>query len=373
MAKHFRQSAKSVLYLGIHIFFSCVLLPIILVSCSANQHIQTVSSQYSAETNETRYSIICIIHGDGDYLYHDTNGNIHNADEETLAEVKLIALQNPFAEVFIFHQKSAGNILFFFPQRDGDFFYYRNGNLFAHESYWRDEEQSHLIPETKLYHRFVSQNRYDQVRMFMYFGHEIPEFNSAGYDDSYPDRTFKVRDLAIGLNNFLGDSVKFNLMILSTCYGGTPYTISTLGSFAQTIIASPENLHLSYFDLKPFERLNITLQKQSIQTFAKQFAQQAFDHLSENIQTAVSVAVYDVSSVQKYINSVHGVYDQTLTTLNKKTKEFLSSTDHCDCADLPEYIFPGMSNGVTVFYRAARFGRLNNKPSHSGWECLINK
>ena len=74
-----------------------------------------------------RYSIVCVIHGDGDYLYHDTDGNEYAADEEALAAAKRVAQQNPHAEVFIFHQRPRRHFLFLFPLRDGEFYYYRNG------------------------------------------------------------------------------------------------------------------------------------------------------------------------------------------------------------------------------------------------------
>ena len=80
--------------------------------------------------------------------------------------------------------------------------YYRNGRLIAHESYWRDQEQSRLEPEVELYRRFRADNQRETVSVFLYFGHEIPESGGTGYDASYPDRTFTVQDLADGLEGF---------------------------------------------------------------------------------------------------------------------------------------------------------------------------
>ena len=242
------------------------------------------------------YSILFIIHGDGDYLYHDTAGNEYIADEEALADAKRVAQENPLAEVFIFHQKSRSHFLFFFPLRDGEFYYYRNGRLIANELYWRDQKQSNFDLEVELYRRFRANNQREVVSMFLYFGHEIPEFGGAGYDASYPDRTFTVRDLASGIEGFTSDFTKFDLLVLSTCYGGTPYTIGTLGSYARTIIASPDNLHLSYFDLNSLESLEVSLQDGDIPAFANRFARQSFDRLTGDIQTTVSVAVYDVQT-----------------------------------------------------------------------------
>jgi len=47
----------------------------------------------------------------------------------------------------------------------------------------------------ELYSRFTRKNHLT-VKLFLYFGHEIPEFGGAGYDASYENRTFTVDDLA---------------------------------------------------------------------------------------------------------------------------------------------------------------------------------
>jgi hypothetical protein len=203
--------------------------------------------------------------------------------------------------------------------------------------------------------------------MFLYFGHEIPEFAKAGYDASYSDRTFAVQNLANGLKEFTTDSARFDLLVLSTCYGGTPYTIGMLGNYAQTIIASPDNLHLSYFDLKSLESLDISLKGGDVPAFANKFAQQIFDELTREIQTVVSIAVYDVDSVQEYLHSVYSTYEHSLNALSGQISS--AAIEHCDCADIPVYIMPTMNRGVNVFYRSARFGRSKNKLNHSGWEC----
>lgn len=352
------------LYLMLFVSVGCVFLS----SCSANSTVQR-DQQTDEDELASKYSIVCVIHGDGDYLYHDTSGNEYEADEEALAGAKMVAQQNPNAEVFIFHQRSRRHFLFLFPLRDGEFYHYRNGRLIANESYWRDQEQSNFDPEVGLYRRFRVDNQREMVNMFLYYGHEIPEFGGAGYDASYPDRIFTVYDLASGLKDFTRDSTRFDLMVLSTCFSGTPYTIGVLGSFARYIIASPDNLHLSYFDLHSLERLDLSLRGGDVPTFAKRFAYQAFDRLTRDIQTAISVSVYDVDRIQKFLQSVQNVYDHTLTTLKGKTRDSLVTIEHCDCADLTAYVLPTMSDGVDIFYRPARFGRSKHKQNHSGWEC----
>jgi hypothetical protein len=340
-----------------------------LSSCSTGIPVQQESHRVENDTLAVQYSILFIIHGDGDYLYHDTAGKEYIADEEALASAKRVAGKNPLAEVFIFHQKPKSHFLFFFPNRDGEFYYYKNGQLIANELYWRDQEVSNLDNEVKFYKSFRAESQPERVNMFLYFGHEIPEFAGAGYDASYPDRTFTVHNLAKGMKAFTSDFTKFDLLVLSTCYGGTPYTIGTLGSYAQTIIASPGNLHLSYFDINSLESLDLVLQDGDVPAFADRFARQSFERLTRDIQTEVSVAVYDVDSVQEYLHSVYPAYENTLNILGEKKKSLLAALEHCDCVDIPAYELPTMNRGVNVFYRPALFGRSKNEQNHSGWEC----
>jgi hypothetical protein len=282
---------------------------------------------------------------------------------------KKVAEQNPNAEVFIFHQKPRRHFLFFFPLKDGELYYYRNGKLITNESYWRDQEKSNFDNEVEFYRRFHSVNQNNLINIFLYFGHEIPEFGGAGYDESYPDRTFTIDDLVSGLKNLTSDSLIFDLTILSTCFGGTPYTIGKLMPFTRTIIASPENLYLSYFNLDPLEQLDINLQDRDVLAFAKRFARQSFDKLTSNIQTTVSIVVYDTKIVKNFVNAVQKNYNQTLNSLDVLTHANLSLIEHCDCADIPAYQISTISDGVDVLYRPPHFGRLKNRQTHSGWEC----
>jgi hypothetical protein len=360
-----RSATNSILCTGI----AWMVLTVMLSSCSADLPAQRESQRVLAGFPASPYSIVFVIHGDGDYLYHDTSGTECTADEEALAEAKRIAERNPRAEVFIFHQIPRKHFLYFFPLHDGEFYYYRNGRLIANELYWRDQQQSHFDPEARLYRSIHGNEKSATARLFIYCGHEIPEFGGAGYDASYPDRTFTVDDMADGLKTFTRDSTEFDLMILSTCFGGTPYTISALGPFARYIVASPDNLHLSYFDLHPLERLDIGLRDGDVPAFARRFAHQSFDRLTRDIQTAVSVAVYDVDRVQEFLHSVQGVYDHTLTTLKGEDKASTAMVERCDCTDIPAYVLATIHQGVEILYRPAHFGRSRLKQGHSGWEC----
>ncbi len=353
----------------------CAAIALVVSSCSAAAPVV----QHTAEPGvvavpEPHYSIVCVIHGDGEYAFHDSSGNEHMADEEALTAMTRVAVMNPRAEVFIFHEQERRHVLFF-PRKDGELAYYRNGLLVARESYWRDEGPSYFSAEVELYHKHKYGGEFDDrkvngtTNMFLYFGHEIPESGGKGYDASYPDRPFAVADLAAALRGFAGPISKFDLLVLSTCFGGTPYTIAELGVFARTIVASPENLHLSYFDLRPLERLDLTLRSGEVAPFAKRLARHAFDCLTREIQTAVSVVVYDVDSVQGYVRSVRAEDERMQIALRPDDGVSASGTEHVDCADVPVYNVASMTEGVTVLYQPPRFGRWRNKLRHSGWEC----
>ncbi len=86
-------------------------------------------------------------------------------------------------------------------------------------------------------------------------------------------------------------------------------------------------------------------------------AEQSFEHLKENTQTEITVAVYDVRNA--------GFPEAFAESGNWKTRE----TGYHDCAEDSAFDSASAEKGVEVFYQAPRFGPLKNKPRHSGWEC----
>lgn len=342
-----------------------VLVSGLLSSCSPD--IVRYETDPGSAAVDTKFSLVFVIHGDGNYRYHDIAGKEFKADEVAVAAAQRVAEQNPNAEVFIFHQQPRRLVLFLFPLRSGEFIYYRNGRLLAQGAYERGEEQKHFDPELDLYRQFRADAPPADINMVLYYGHEIPEAGGEGYDASIPERPFTVRDFAEGLRGFTLPIGKFDLMVLSTCFGGTPYTIGELGPFSRTIIASPDNLHLSYLAMNPLERLDLQLQDNNVPAFAQRLARAAFDRLTRDVQTAVSVGVYDTDRVRAFIDSVRNDYTQTLTTPPR------GSLERCDCAELPSYQRLTQAQGVDVFYRPARFGRSAQKENHSGWECWREK
>lgn len=342
-----------------------VLVSGLLSSCSPD--IVRYETDPGSAADDTKVSLVFVIHGDGNYRYHDSAGNEFKADEVAAAAAQRVAEQNPNAEVFIFHQQPRRLVLFLFPLRSGEFTYYRNGRLLAQGAYERDEEQKHFDPELDLYRQFRMEAPPADINMVLYYGHEIPETDGQVYDASIPDRPFTIRDFAEGLRGFSLPFGKFDLMVLSTCFGGTPYSIGELGPLSRTIIASPDNLHLSYLAMNPLERLDLQLQDNNVPAFAHRVARAAFDRLTKDVQTAVSVGVYDTDRVRAFTDSVRNAYTQTLTTTSR------GSLERCDCAELPFYQRSTQAQGVDVFYRPARFGRSAQKENHSGWQCWGEK
>lgn len=340
-----------------------VVLVLFFSSCSSTPS----THRFGEEMLPPSHSIVFIIHGDGNYLYHDTHGNRYRANEETLEGAKKVAKQNTKAEVFIFHQKPKRRLFgLFFRLNDGDFYYYRNGRLLASESYRRDHGRTRLYPEAELYHRFRAGELSETMNVLLYFGHEIPEFGGKGYDASFRNEAFTVDDFAGGLKRITQDSAYFDLIVLSTCSNGTPYTVSAIAPYTDYIIASPGDLHLSYFDIRPFESLDAVLHDGDVFEFAKHYAHQTFERLTKDVLTSVTIAVYDVDRVQQFINSVNNVYENTLRKIKGENP---LSLKRFDCTENPAYAIPEGSEGVYVLHRPSQFGRSQYIENHSGWTC----
>jgi hypothetical protein len=342
---------------------------VLFISCSAGFPAEHELSESSFNVSRAPYSMVIIIHGDGEYQYYNAEGVESSADIVTLQAAQRTAEQNPFGEVFIFHQKPQRNWMVIFSGRDGEWFYYRYGRLVQHAEYRRSSGRSRFDPESELYHRFRLKDQVNVFSMIMYFGHEIPEFEMERYDGSHPERLFSIDDLAAGLKKFQQPTGGFDLLALSTCYGGSPFVISALAPYARYIIASPDNLHLSYFDLEGLEHLEQRLNGVDHYAFAKTYARRSFDRLQEEVQTTVSIALYDSDKTKALRDSIQIWYDQSLSAAKIKMLNSWEQVHRCDCADLSGFPMAMNMDGVEVFYRSERFGRDKHKKNHSGWEC----
>ncbi|MGB8318941.1 MAG: hypothetical protein WCE54_12495 [Ignavibacteriaceae bacterium] len=316
----------------------------------------------SPEKGKIDYELIYLINGDGDYLYHDLKGKPHLADEAKLNEALSVAKHCSNGEVFIFHQKEKSDFLFFHSD-NREFYYYRNGKLFRNETY--NDHGSNVLLETEayLYNKYRTKNNHVK-KYLLYFGHEIPEIIKGS---SASNKMLDVDNFTSSVKRFAGNK-KFNLIVLSTCHNGTPGTILKLSPFADYIIASPENLHLSNIDTKYFESLDSL--KQTDFQFAKSFAETAFENLKKRTQTVVTIVLYDTQKTSKFLNRIKDKYLSIVHSLERRNN---ASFDYIDLNEKPELFHGNSSEGIISFYRPSRFGVDENKLSHSGWEIIVAK
>ena len=343
----------------------CAALAFVFISCGTAPPDAGVFEP-ADDARPLRYSIVCVIHGDGGYLYHDTSGKAHRADETVLARMRLVGKRNGLAEVFIFHQRPRRRFLFIFPRSDGTMYHYRRGRLVSKEDYRRTGGPERFSPEAGLFDEARSETGEGVVRLFLYFGHEVPEDGAGGYDSSHGDWTFSPEDLARGLEELSSGEGPFDLAVLSTCHGGTVRTIGALASWASHIVASPGDLHLSHFDTALLEDAGAMQRAGGAEALADQFARRAFEALRGYVQTSITVAVYDAGAVRGYVESAAAPYDSAAAAARADEP---GSFERCDCADIEGFPVQGMNEGVIVYYRPPAFGPLKRKDSHSGWEC----
>ena len=302
-----------------------------------------------ADSQSVAFILIEVVHGDADYAYHDTSGKRHEADEEAVRQALKVAQASSDGDVFIFHQIPV-HFRWFRRMPDGIFYHYRCGRRLQEEEYYRNAAGADFGAEVELFRRYSCRA---PVKFFAYFGHEIPGNGGAGYSASYPERKFSLAELTRGLRGFAPapDSGKkpFSLVVISTCYGGTPATMAALAPYADYAVASPANLHLSFFDLRSFQKFsqrgNAPFTGEDAHALALDVARQSFDRLKANTQTEITVAVYDMKKVSPYL----------------KNSPSVSEPDNC-----------GPDRGVELLYRPPRFGQDRNRATRSGWECTRN-
>lgn len=359
------------------IYFLLVLASISLIAC---RNVSRTEEENLTEADSIKYRIIYYIHGDGSYLYHDNEGNEIQADERIVNQAISVAEALPNSEVFIFHQKSKKHFLFFFPLKDGDFYYYRNRKLIESESYNSNPSLLNLDIEAAFFREYASYVPDLPGRIvrnfFLYYGHEIPQKDGKGYNPSYPEKPFSVENLAKSLTLIksmpqMGGS-KFDFLLLSTCYNGTPGVISKLAPYANYIMASPEYLHLSYISSEFLKRLPQSEQTHDMHSFLKSFAENAFLRLKEDTRTMITIALYDADKVKNFLES-YTIEEASVREVSDETGSAREETsDYAGCADCSReaaFDSAAASKGIDLFYSPPQFGRYKNKLTHSGWGC----
>lgn len=305
------------------------------------------------------YSLIYVIHGDGDYLYHD-DGKAIKADEHAVKKAYSVALKAHHGEVFIFHQKPERKAALFFPKKDREWFHYRNGKLIDYGTY--SPQNGGFQAEARIYTARTEARNADTY--FFYFGHEIPQapnpvYHRSASDLYYDSRTF-ARDLSLFSNNIA-------LTTLSTCNNGTPSMIRSLSGKTEAVVASPTELHLSYLDTEGILMLENAPDTDVI-ALADTISMTSYQRLSQEVATAVTIAVYDLRVVSEYVDEL---YEPYLEYKNSTSVTNSRITTARDCFSLPEYANIDQTEGVQVFYSAPQFGvkKRERAATHSGWGC----
>jgi hypothetical protein len=312
------------------------------------------------------YSLIYYIHADADYLYYNAAGNPVMANSQILETALSIAEEAKSGEVFIFYQRPEKKFLGLFPRRSSQLYHYINGELNGHLRYRHpDRDESFLTTEARIYNQYRSHSgNEDQRNYFLYFGHQIPDDYGNKYHRTLPDIAVNTTSFSAGIQKFLvTDEQRLNLIVLSTCNNGTPVMAEHLMPFSDVLLAAPQNLHLSHIDSKSLNLMESNPGISSIQ-IAYSMADQTFQRLQNEIQTTITLTVYDLEMVQEYKNVLHD-----FSTKYEALGSMQHFSDHVDCNLVEFFDDQTFRKGVKTWHNPARFGRIPLASSHSGWGC----
>jgi hypothetical protein len=315
--------------------------------------------------------VVYLIHGDGDYAYHDSSGKALRADQEAFRQAVEVAERAPNAEVFIFHQGPAPTRMFG-SVPGGTFSHYRFGRLLRRQRYVHASDPRDFAVEAGLFQAHAddfSQPR----RVLAYFGHEIPPRDRPGYSASDPGRNFSIARFSQGLSLWArstdGSAQPFDLVVLSTCYGGSPMMMAALAPLTRFVVASPAYLHLSYLDTRALARFEADSSAspagEDTRRLAETIAAQSFDQLARRTQTEITVGVYDLEQARVFLES------NAVKTKREAPKGSGDSGSGSwrDCGDDPAFNTAAASSGVTLRYRPPRFGPGKDITARSAWQC----
>lgn len=318
------------------------------------------------ESLDIDYKIIFYIHADSDYLYHDPNGNPVFGNSKVLKAAHEIAEGAKLGEVFIFYQRPERRILGLFPRRSSQLYHYINGELTGVMVYRHsNRSEDFLTTEAQLYHQYGSQSQNSEQKIhFLYFGHEISLQDGKRYHHTLPDIEVNIDSFSQGLKNFLnGDALRFDLIVVSTCNNGSPALAGHLMPISNTLLASPQNLHLSHIDSANLSYLESNPVISSVQ-LAYLIAEKTFNRLETDIHTAITLAVYDFEVVRQYRSEL-----DTFRELYDKLDYRPFYADNVDCDEVNFFDGERFREGVKTWYKPAGFGRRSQVTNHSGWGC----
>src|SRR5699024_12385413 len=100
--------------------FWCVAFTVLLIfsGCRSSKTIATDNAFSTEESSDLNYRLIYIIHGDANYLYHDTAGRSLQSDEQQLLKAVEVAEQAKHGEVFIYKQRPETKNMTRFPRKE---------------------------------------------------------------------------------------------------------------------------------------------------------------------------------------------------------------------------------------------------------------
>lgn len=344
--------------------FKVIIIGFVLSGCSSTSELFREASM--DETLDADYSIIYYIHADSDYLYHDSNGEPVRGNSKVLKTAIEVAEGAKSGEVFIFYQRPERRFLGLFPRRSSRLYHYSNGELTGRVGYRHsNKSEDFLTSEAQLYHQYrIHSWNIDQEIHFLYFGHEIPLEDGKKYHRTLPDIEVNIESFTKGIQKFLpGDEQRFDLVVLSTCNNGSPAMAEYLMPISNTVIASPQNLHLSHIDSGSLSYLESNPEISSLQ-LARSAAEKTYNRLEAEILTAITLTVYDFEVVREYRDELQ-IFKELYENL--ETKPFYA--DNVDCNEVEFFDSERFSKGLTTWYKSARFGRRSLTATHSGWGC----
>ncbi|HAC15911.1 MAG TPA: hypothetical protein DCE78_08215 [Bacteroidetes bacterium] len=352
----FRQHLiKKLFYLAITVF--------ILAGCSSTS--QVYNRENPSEPSASVYTAIYYIHADNDYLYHLSDGSAVRANEQALNSALEVAENALSGEVFIFHQKSQKKRLWIFPRNQNEYYHFKNGILQHYKKYRYSSGDDILFSkEAEIFKADRSEiTQPDHQTYFFYFGHEIPRDQGGHYNRSISQMEVDSETFGSGVKSFLTGDQILDLVVISTCNNATPSLAKQLLPYDNYLLASAQNLHLSYIDTDALNLLE-TNKSTSAYDLAHAMSSQTFDRLSKEVFTAITLSIIDLKKVQNYINEL----DENISIYidDNNPDPF---PDNIDCQELSFFDAEAYSNGITAFYRPAKFGRPSRFKTHSGWGC----
>lgn len=340
---------------------------LLLQGCS---HVSVITDRTEmAADDEVLYSALFYIHADADYLFHDSEGNARQADERALSAAMKIGSEASSGEVFIIHHKRQRKILGLFPRRSNEMFYFRNGELQRQLTYRYEDSSEPFLSTEKIFYEQVatlSDNGLPQ-KYFFFFGHELPNKDGKGYHNSMPNVDVSGETLSAGMKQFLSEPTrKFDLVTLSTCSNGTPQMAEQMIPVSHYMLASPQNLHLSYMDVDAF--LNLEENPATpMPEIAEAMASRTFERLKREVRTEVALTIYDLREVSLYIDELAAMVEEYEQEYNPNRYR-----DNIDCADLDFFYSEVFKNGLETWFSPAAFGTRASAGVHSGWGCKGN-